>query len=123
MKRAKLARPLTERISLAVQQHQGCDLCLVAHTDAARSVGVTDDEIELARKGTSDDPATAAIVAFGLQVHTAPATITEAQLTDLRGHGYTDREISDVVGIVALNVLTGAFNLVAGLHPETDAVA
>jgi AhpD family alkylhydroperoxidase len=121
MKRAKLARPITERISLAVQQHQDCDLCLAAHTAAARAVGVEDDEIELAKKGTSTDPAIAAIVAFGLQVHTAPATITDHQLAELHRHGYSDREIADVVGLIALNVLTGAFNLVAGLHPETEA--
>ncbi|NNV08326.1 alkylhydroperoxidase, partial [Geobacillus sp. MMMUD3] len=29
----------------------------------------------------------------------------------------SDREISDVVGVVSLNILTGAFNLVAGLTP------
>jgi hypothetical protein len=33
--------------------------------------------------------------------------------------GYSDREILDVVGLVALNVLTGSFNLVAGLEPPT----
>ncbi|MGF7122625.1 hypothetical protein [Rhodococcus sp. AG1013] len=31
------------------------------------------------------------------------------------GHGYSDREIADVVGIVALNLLTGAFNVLAGV--------
>ena len=36
----------------------------------------------------------------------------------LRGLGSRDRDILDVVGLVALNVLTGTFNLVAGLEPE-----
>ncbi|WP_234880113.1 carboxymuconolactone decarboxylase family protein [Mycolicibacterium litorale] len=122
MKRSKLPRQITERISLAVQHHQGCVLCLAAHTNGARAAGVDDAEITKAREGTSADPAIAAIVAFGLQVHTAPATITDDQITGLRQHGYTDRQITDVVGIVALNVLTGAFNLVAGLQPTQSAV-
>lgn len=115
MKRAKLDRRIGERISLAVQEHQGCALCLGAHTDAARSLGVSEEEIDLARQGTSADPAIAAIVAFGYQVHTAPASITDEQVNELRSFGYSDREIADVVGVVAINVMTGAFNLVAGL--------
>ena len=123
MKRAKLARPISERISLAVQQHLGCALCLAAHIDAARSLGISDAEIELARGGTSSDPAVAAMVAFGRQVLMAPAQISDEQFGQLRAHGYSDREITDVVGVVALNLLTGSFNLVAGLEPATAPAA
>jgi hypothetical protein len=35
----------------------------------------------------------------------------------LRAHGWRDRDVLDVVGLVALNVLTGSFNLVAGIEP------
>ena len=118
MKRAKLPREIAERISLAVQEHQDCALCLASHTAAARGLGINDDEIAMARQGTSADPKIAAMVSYGLRVHTAPATITDDQIAELTRYGYSDREIADVVGIVALNVLTGAFNLVAGLQPE-----
>lgn len=118
LKRAKLKRPLSERISLAVQEQLDCPSCLAAHVNAAKSVGVEPDEIALARQGTSSDPAVAALVAFGLQVYTSPASISDDQIIELRQHGYSDREIADVVGIVALNLLTGAFNLVAGLEPN-----
>lgn len=47
----------------------------------------------------------------------SPTAITAAQVEELHDLGYSDREIADVVGVVALNVLTGAFNLVAGLQP------
>jgi AhpD family alkylhydroperoxidase len=118
VKRTKLARPVSERVSLAVQEHLGCQLCLAAHTNAVRAIGISEQEIELARLGTSDDPAIAALVEFGLRVLTAPAKIDNQQVELLRGYGYSDREIADVVGVVALNVLTGTFNLVAGLEPE-----
>jgi len=36
------------------------------------------------------------------------AGVTDQEVAELRAHGYTDREIADVVGVVALNVLTGA---------------
>ncbi|MFI6322016.1 carboxymuconolactone decarboxylase family protein [Nonomuraea sp. NPDC050556] len=115
LKRAKLDRRVSERISLAVQERQGCDLCLNAHADAARSLGVSEDEIALAKKGTSADPKIAAMVAFGYLVYTEPASITDEQMNELRSFGYSEREIADVVGVVAINVMTGAFNLVAGL--------
>ncbi|MGW4379246.1 carboxymuconolactone decarboxylase family protein [Kitasatospora sp. NPDC004531] len=120
MGRAKLDRRISERISVAVQTQQGCGLCLDAHVGAARALGVDEDEIELARKGSSADPAIAAIIALALQVHREPASITDAQVAALRAHGYSDRAIADVVGVVALNVLTGAFNLLAGLRPEGE---
>ncbi|MBY0291263.1 MAG: carboxymuconolactone decarboxylase family protein [Mycobacteriaceae bacterium] len=115
MKRAKLDRTISERISIAVQARQGCRLCLESHIAAARAVGVEDGEIDRARAGTSADPAIEPIIALALQVYRDPTSITDEQITRLREHGYSDREITDVVGIVALNILTGAFNLVAGL--------
>ncbi|MFI7005584.1 carboxymuconolactone decarboxylase family protein [Streptomyces sp. NPDC050145] len=123
MGRAKLDRRISERISVAVQAQQGCGLCLEAHIAAARALGVDEDEIERARAGTSADPAIAAIVALALQIHREPTSITDDQVTALRAHGYSDRAIADVVGVVALNVLTGAFNLLAGLTPGGDADA
>lgn len=119
MKRAKLSRQASERISIAVQIQQGCELCLNAHIDAARRLGVGESEIELARQGTSTDPKLAAIIDLGLRVYRAPTSITDAHIDALRTFGYSDREIADVPGIVALNILTGAFNLVAGLTPPT----
>lgn len=122
MKRTRLERAISERISLAVQAKQGCALCLAAHTSGARAAGVTDAEIELAKQGTSSDPLIAAIVDFGRRVHAEPASITDADIDELRRLGYRDRDVLDVVGLVALNVLTGSFNLVAGLEPEALAV-
>ncbi len=118
VKRTKLPRAVSERISLAVQDHLGCAFCLQAHTDAARTAGLDDTEIALARAGTSDDPAIAPIVAFGRRVHQEPSSITGTDIDALRGLGLRDRDVLDIVALVALNVLTGTFNLVAGLEPD-----
>ncbi|MEV0118788.1 carboxymuconolactone decarboxylase family protein [Streptomyces sp. NPDC050844] len=119
MGRAKLDRRISERISMAIQALQGCGLCLDAHAGAARALGVDEEEIERAHAGTSADPAIAAIIALALQVYREPTSITDEQVTALRDHGYSDRAMADVVGVVALNILTGAFNLLAGLTPES----
>jgi AhpD family alkylhydroperoxidase len=116
MKRSHIDRPIVERINLAVHERLECDYCVVAHTRAARRLGVPEREIELAREGTSGDPAIAAIVAFGLQVLTAPRETGDEDFERLHSFGYTDEQIAEVAGLVSLQLLTGAFNLIAGIH-------
>jgi AhpD family alkylhydroperoxidase len=120
MKRSRLDRRVSERVSLAVQEWLGCDYCLAAHTEAARSLGLSETDIRLARHGTATDPKTAALVAFGQQIAAAPSEVSDAQVDGLRDLGWRDEQIADVVGLVALNVLTGSFNLVAGIHRPTE---
>lgn len=120
MKRSTLPRPLSEQISLAIQQRLDCAMCIAAHTAAARAAGLPEDDIVLARAGTASVPASAALIAYATQIDQAPASVTSQQIDDLRRLGYSDRQLLDVVGLVALNHLTGAFNLVAGLHPEPE---
>jgi AhpD family alkylhydroperoxidase len=120
MKRTTLPRPLSEQISLSIQQQLDCAMCLAAHTSAARAAGLSDADIALARAGTATDPAAAALIAYATQVHQAPTTVTSQQIDHLRRLGHSDRQLLDVVGLVALNHLTGSFNLVAGLHPEQE---
>jgi AhpD family alkylhydroperoxidase len=123
MKRSHIDRRVVERINLAVHQHLDCDYCLVAHTRAARKLGVPEDEIQLARQATSSDPAIAAILAFARQVLTAPRDVGDQDFERLHGHGYADEQIAEVVGLVSLQLLTGAFNLVAGIHASPDSAA
>ncbi|GAB2932504.1 hypothetical protein GCM10027280_20220 [Micromonospora polyrhachis] len=118
MKRIKLPRSLSERISLALQEWIGCGTCLVAHTQGGRAAGLTDTDISLARQGTATDVREAALLSFGVRVLVEPASITDEEVAELRTHGWSDRVIAEVVGLVALNLLTGAFNLVSGNQPD-----
>ncbi|MCP2247344.1 hypothetical protein [Lentzea aerocolonigenes] len=44
--------------------------------------------------------------------------LVDADVEELRGHSWSDRVISEVVWLVSLNLLTGSFNLVAGIEPQ-----
>ena len=123
MKRTHLDRRIVERINLAVHEWLACEYCLVAHTRAARRLGLSDTDIELARQGTATDPKVAAMVAFGQQIIAGPGDVTDEQIDELRGHRYTDEQIAEVVGLVALQLLTGGLNLVAGIEPAPEALA
>ncbi|MEV4255022.1 carboxymuconolactone decarboxylase family protein [Spirillospora sp. NPDC049652] len=118
MKRVKIARPLSEKVSLALQEWIGCGTCMEAHIEAARSVGLTDTDIALARQGTSTDVREAALMGFALRVLSEPSSLKPDDVAALREHGWSDRVIAEIVGLVTLNMLTGSFNLVAGIQPE-----
>ena len=118
MKRSKLSRADAERVSIAVQALLGCRICLDAHIAAGRAAGLDDTDIQLAQLGTAITTRSAELVDYALTVHESPATIDDDTLKSLRSHGYSDRELLDVLGLVTLNHLTGAVNLVAGLHTE-----
>jgi AhpD family alkylhydroperoxidase len=118
MKRVKLSRALSEKVSLAVQEWIGCGSCLRAHTEAGRAAGLSETDIALARQGTSTDAREAALIAVAVRVLAEPASIGDADVAGLRAHGWSDRVIAEIVGLVTLNLLTGAFNLLAGLEPD-----
>lgn len=120
MKRAKLPRQLSEKISLAAQGWIGCGTCMAAHVAAAQAAGLSDTDIALAQETTAADPREAALLTFAVRVLAEPASITADDITELRGHGWTSRTVADVVGLVSLNLLTGSFNLVAGIRPDED---
>jgi AhpD family alkylhydroperoxidase len=120
MKRIKIPRPLSEKVSLALQEWIGCGTCMAAHTEAGRAAGLTEADIALARQGTSTDAREAALIAFALRVLTEPSTLTNDDVGELHDHGWSERVIAEIVGLVALNMLTGSFNLVAGIQPTPE---
>ncbi|MET9342144.1 carboxymuconolactone decarboxylase family protein [Nonomuraea sp. NPDC003804] len=122
MKRTKLPRPLSEKISLAVQEWIGCAYCLDAHAEAGRAAGLSEADIALARQGTSVDAREAALIAVAVRVLAEPSSLTDEDVAELRAHGWSDRIIAEIVGLVTLNLLTGAFNLLAGLEPAEESV-
>ncbi|MFI6496772.1 carboxymuconolactone decarboxylase family protein [Nonomuraea typhae] len=117
MKRVKIPRPLAEKISLAVQEWIGCAMCRQAHEQAALAAGLSEQDVKLARQGASTDAREAALIGVAVRVLVEPASFTDEDVAMLRAHGWSDRIIAEVVGLVTLNLLTGAFNLLTGIEP------
>ena len=80
-----LERTVAERISIAMQSRERC---LQSTSTQREDCGATEDEIELARRGTSSDPRYAAMIAYGLQVYRDPTTTVDEQIEALRSHGF-----------------------------------
>ena len=116
LSRGTLPAKFREQIALAVAQANGCDYCVAAHSAVGRMVGLTDDRIRDSRLGTAVDPKADALVRFALKVLNARGAVSDGDLDEVRGAGFDDAAIAEVVANVALHVFTNYFNRLA----ETD---
>ena len=113
-----------ERIALAVAEVNGCDYCLAAHTSLGRNLAKLDDaEIAANRAGGSRDAMAAAAVGFAVRVARARGHVDAGALQAVRGAGWTDAQIVEIVQHVALNTWTNYLNEVAGTEIDFPAVA
>ncbi|MEU1598523.1 carboxymuconolactone decarboxylase family protein [Streptomyces sp. NPDC005708] len=119
-----LPGPVRERLSLATAEYNRCSYCLSAHTFLGKNVAKLDgDEIERARHAQSTDSHAAALLALSDAIARGRGTIDETALKTARAAGVTDAEIAEVIGNLALNILTNYFNIVADTDNEFPLVA
>jgi uncharacterized peroxidase-related enzyme len=111
LRRGSIGAADGERIALAVAEANECSYCLSAHAYLGSNVAKLDaDEIKRARRFASSNPKAAALLAFAEAVVRTKGGVDEADIAAARDAGLSDAELGDVVGHVAVNVLTNYFN-------------
>ncbi|WP_433559563.1 carboxymuconolactone decarboxylase family protein [Pseudonocardia xinjiangensis] len=116
--------PVRERLALAAAEYNRCGYCLSAHTFIGSQVAKLDpEEIERARRADSADAHVAALLALSDTIARGRGTVDDTALTTARAAGVTDAEIAEVVGNLALNILTNYFNILADTDNEFPVVA
>lgn len=108
-----LSPAMREAIALAVAGENGCQYCASAHTLLGGKAGASADELARNLTGQSADPRVAAALAFARRVVAARGRVSDAELADVRAAGFDDRAITEIVALVAVNVLTNYVNNVA----------
>lgn len=112
-----------ERIALGVAEANECSYCLSAHTYVARNAaGLDDEEIARARRFESGQARSAAILAFARSILGTRGGVGASELEAAREAGLGDAELSEIVGHVALNVLTNYFNRAFGVEVDFPVV-
>jgi uncharacterized peroxidase-related enzyme len=112
-----------ERIALAVAEVNGCGYCLAAHSYLAKHLARLDDgEIDANRSATSANPKAAAAVAFAAAIAQRRGAVGDADLAAVRAAGYSDAQLLEIVGHVALNTLTNYINEVFATDVDFPAV-
>lgn len=116
-----------ERIALAVAEINGCNYCLAAHSYLGTHLAkLSPAEIEANRRGTSGDDKAAIAVGFAAKITNNRGKVSDSDLQAVRAAGYSDAEIVEIVGHVALNTLTNYINEVLGTEidfPVLDRLA
>ncbi|MBM0228234.1 MULTISPECIES: carboxymuconolactone decarboxylase family protein [Micromonospora] len=72
-------------IALAVSEADGCDYCLALHTAGSLKGGMSVEDIELARAGSSVDPKRAAVARFAQRVIETRGRVSDADLAAIQG--------------------------------------
>ena len=123
LSRGLLPATLQEQIALAVAEANACNYCLSAHTALGRRAGLSDGQLSASREGRAADPKARAALQFALAVLQHRGGVSDDELAHVRAAGFSDAEIAEIIGHVALNVLTNYFNRAADTEIDFPIVA
>jgi uncharacterized peroxidase-related enzyme len=108
-----LGAKLREQIALTVAGANGCDYCASAHRFLAKAAGVDSDEVVRNLQGKANDARTAAALQFAQVLVVKRGQVSDNELKAVQSAGFSDEEIVEIIGNVAVNLFTNYFNHVA----------
>lgn len=120
--KGSIGAQLGEQIAVAVAQENACDYCLAAHTALGQGAGLTVAQLSGAQAGESPDPKVAAALSFALKLVRQRGQVSDADVTALRGAGYGDEQIVEILAHVALNIFTNYVNVAFAVPLDFAAV-
>jgi uncharacterized peroxidase-related enzyme len=104
-----------ELLALAISEKNSCDYCLSAHTFIGEKlVHIDATALAKAREASAEDHKTNAALKFATVLLAKQGLVNDEDIAAVKNAGLTEGEIGEVVGHVALNVLTNYFNNTAG---------
>lgn len=118
LSKGRLSAKFREQIALTVSEVNDCRYCLAAHSAIGRTVGLSEEAINDSRRGESPDVREAAALEFTRQVVSNRGQVTDEEVGKLRKAGFTDGEITEILGNIALTLFTNYFNHVAGTEVD-----
>lgn len=118
-----LDHQIAERIALVAAETNGCQYCVSAHTELAGRAGLSPEEIDAARRGSSADVRADAAVRFAKAVIEHRGDVTDAEFETLRGAGFDDAEIAEIIAHIGLNTLTNLLGRVGQIDIDWPEVA
>jgi uncharacterized peroxidase-related enzyme len=109
---------LREQIALTMAGVNQCDYCAAAHTFLGKKAGVSAAELTDNLRGSSAEEKTGAALRFVTAVAETRGQVDDEDLRRIRGAGFSEAEIVEMIADVGLNLFTNYFNNVA--HTEVD---
>ncbi len=112
-----------EQIALLTAQENQCNYCLSAHSALGKMAGLKPEEIAASRDGDGGNAKTTAALVFAKRVLDAKGQVNEADLSTVRGAGFSDGEVAEIIAHVALNVFTNYFNIATDVEIDFPKVS
>jgi len=113
---------LREQIALTVAEINGCGYCAAAHSAIGKMVGLDEHSVEDARRASSHDSKIDAALKFAKALVISRGKVTQNDFEAVKTAGFSEKEISEIVANVALNVFTNYFNETANTVVDFPAV-
>lgn len=109
--KSMLSRQELEAINLAISEHSGCDYCVAAHTLTGKAAGFTVAQTKALRSGSyAEDPKIDALVRFSLLLARTSGTLPVDAIKNVRGSGYSDRQIVEAIAAISAILFTNMLN-------------
>jgi len=112
-----------ELLALAVSERNACDYCLSAHSFIGEKlVHIDPTTLNNARYGNAADIKTDAALKFATVLLEKNGLVNDDDVNAAKAAGLSEGEIGEIVGHVALNVLTNFFNNTANTEIDFPVV-
>jgi uncharacterized peroxidase-related enzyme len=113
-----------ELIALTVAESNSCNYCLSAHTYIGKQlVKIDAGTIGAARQGNSANAKIDAVLKFARVLVKKKGLVNDEDVAAAKQAGVTEGEVGEIVGHVALNILTNYFNNTANTEIDFPVVA
>jgi len=122
--RGSLSKQDQETIKLLVSELSGCDYCAAAHTQLAKTTGLSPTVVRQIRAGqpTGDAKRDALVRLVGKLVKTS-GTISDQDFSAIKAAGYTEQQLVDISLAIAVITFTNVFNRINNTELDYSAVA
>jgi len=110
---SSISPALREQIALTTAGINSCDYCASAHTLMGKGAGIDPDELARNLVGESSDSKTQAALSFATAIVDQRGFVDDAALAVVRGAGYSQEEIVEIIAVVSINIFTNYFNHIA----------
>ncbi len=112
-----------EMIAVAVSSVNKCYYCLVAHGAAVRVLSgdpQLGEALVMNYKVADIDARQMAMLDFAVKLTRESASVVEADREALRGHGFSDRDIFDIIAVAAFFNMTNRVASGTDMRPNDD---
>lgn len=107
-----LNNEIAEKIALRIANINDCEYCNAAHSYLAKDI-LSSEEMSQARQGKSADAKTQAALDFAFAIMKKAGKVSDEELAKIKGAGFLDGEILEIIAVVTLNFFTNAINNVS----------